>query len=193
LAFGLILSANFFINFLVNLNELVPLSSFWEQKFSMLHEQASETQAYFLNYSGMDQLILVFLVMAIIPALVEEIYFRGLLVGLLKDMKMGVFHVIFYVIVAFCHDAFSILPFSSLVIYGRAYWAICTIEPKIYGLSIFVHLLNNGLIVIFTATNKAKITSLDLEQDPPLYLSIIGLLLFAALIYYFHQRTQGLG
>lgn len=57
LAFGLILSANFFINFLVTLNELIPLSSFWEQKFSNLHEQASETQAYFLNYSGLDQLI----------------------------------------------------------------------------------------------------------------------------------------
>jgi uncharacterized protein len=191
LAFGMIFSANFFINFLVNLNKIIPLSPFWEQKFTNLHEQASATQAFFLNYNGLDQLILVFLVMAIIPAIVEEIYFRGLLVGLLKDLKISVFHVIFVSSLLFAMMHFQFYHFLALLFMGALLGYIYYRTQNLW-LSIFVHLLNNGLIVIFTASNKAKITSLDLEQDPPLYLSIIGLLLFAALSYYFHQRTQAL-
>lgn len=129
--------------------------------------------------------------MAIIPAIIEEIYFRGLLVGLLKDLKIGAFHVIFLSSLLFSMMHFQFYHFLALLFMG-ALLGYLYYRTKNLWLSIFVHLLNNGMIIIFTATNKAKITTLNLEQEPPLYLSIIGLLLFAALIYYFHQRTKAL-
>ena len=184
-----ILSANFFLNYLMELNNIIPLPDGLKVKFQSLQEATSEAQAFFLNFSGLSDFLLVFLTLAIFPAIAEEIYFRGLLIGVLNDMKIGAFHAIFTssILFAMMHFQFYyILPLLFMGgILGYVYY-----RTKNLWVSIFMHLLNNGLIVLLTLSNQHKLTQIDLEANPPLYISIIGIIVFIISVYYFHQLTK---
>ena len=184
-----ILSANFFLNYLMELNNIIPLPDGLKVKFQSLQEATSEAQAFFLNFSGLSDFLLVFLTLAIFPAIAEEIYFRGLLIGVLNDMKIGAFHAIFIssILFAMMHFQFYyILPLLFMGgILGYVYY-----RTKNLWVSIFMHLLNNGLIVLLTLSNQHKLTQIDLEANPPLYISIIGIIVFIISVYYFHQLTK---
>ena len=172
-----ILSANFFLNYLMELNNIIPLPDGLKVKFQSLQEATSEAQAFFLNFSGLSDFLLVFLTLAIFPAIAEEIYFRGLLIGVLNDMKIGAFHAIFIssILFAMMHFQFYyILPLLFMGgILGYVYY-----RTKNLWVSIFMHLLNNGLIVLLTLSNQHKLTQIDLQANPPLYISIIGIIVF---------------
>ena len=185
----IILSANFFLNYLMELNNIIPLPDGLKVKFQGLQELTSEAQAFFLKFSGLSEFLIVFLTLAIFPAIAEEIYFRGLLIGVLNDMKIGAFHAIFIssILFAMMHFQFYyILPLLFMGgILGYVYY-----RTKNLWVSIFMHLLNNGLIVLLTLSNQNKITQVDLEANPPLYISAIGIIVFIISVYYFHQLTK---
>ncbi len=185
----LILSSNFFLNYLMDLNAMIPLSEALTNKFEGLQEATTETQAFFLNFSGVTEFLIVFLTMAVAPALAEEMYFRGLLVGVLSDLKIGAFHVIFISSILFAMMHFQFYYLLPLLFMGALLGYVYYRTRNLW-VSVFMHLLNNGLIVALTLSNKVELTQIDLEGNPPIYLSIIGIIAFIGTLYYFHKRTE---
>lgn len=189
LAAGIILSANLFLNYLLQFNEMIPLPGNLTDKFQQLHDSATEGQALFLNFTGSLEFAMVFLTIAIIPAIAEEMYFRGLIEGVLLDMKIGAFHAIFISSFLFAIMHFQFYYLLPLLFMG-ALLGYFYYRTKNLWLSIFMHLMNNGLIVILTLSNKTGLTSVDLDADPPILASVIGFLVFCGLVFLFHQKTK---
>jgi membrane protease YdiL (CAAX protease family) len=188
LSLGIMFSANFFINYLLVLNKIIPLSAGLALKFEAMHNNALASQDYFLNFNGGLEFLLVFLTMAIIPAIAEEMYFRGLLEGILLDMKVGAIHAILISSMLFAMMHFQFYFLLPLLFMGGILGYVYYRTRNLW-LSIAMHFMNNGLIVIVALRNKTAITPIDLNTPPPLYISGIGLLIFVFLLYFFHKKT----
>ncbi|MEZ4916059.1 MAG: type II CAAX endopeptidase family protein [Chitinophagales bacterium] len=186
---ALILSSNLFLNFLMEINEMIPLSEGLEAKFTALQESTIAMQGKFLDFSNVFEFVLILFVMAILPALAEEMYFRGLIEGVLFDLKVGPFHAIFIssLLFAMVHFQFYyLLPlFFMGALLGYIYY-----RTKNLWLTIIAHFVNNGVMVVITATNKLGYTNMDVEGTPPLLTSVIGFVVFMAIIYFFHNNTK---
>jgi len=189
LVLGLIVSANLFLNLLIDLNALIPLPDGLAEKFQLMHDAAVNGQKNFLTFNNIFEFILVFFTISILPAITEEMYFRGVLMRTLLDMKIGFVHaiVISSFLFALIHfEFYYLLPiFFMGVILGYIYY-----RTKNLWLSILAHFFNNGFILILSGTNKIGITSIDLDANTPMYLSIIGVFLFMFIGYIFYQQTQ---
>lgn len=188
LVIALIISANTFLNFLVDINELIPLPSGLEEKFRTMHDATVNSQNEFMQFTNVFEFLLVFFIAAILPALAEEMYFRGLIQGVLSTAKLAPVHAIFIAsfLFALVHfEFYYLLPllFMGLLL-GYIYY-----RTKNLWLSIAAHLFNNGLIVLLTASNKIKLTNIDLDATPSIFVSTIGLAVFMALIYIFTKQT----
>lgn len=186
---ALILSSNLFLNYLIEINKMIPLNEGLAVKFTALQESTIAMQEKFLAFSNGFEFILILFVMAILPALAEEMYFRGLIEGVLFDLKVGPIHAIFIssLLFAMVHFQFYyLLPlFFMGALLGYVYY-----RTKNLWLTIIAHFVNNGLMVLFTATNKIGFTNLDIEGTPSALVSGIGFIIFLAVIYYFHNKTQ---
>lgn len=188
LSLGVIIAGNMFLNLLTDLNALIPLPEALATKFNLMHEAAINGQKHFLAFNSVPEFLVVFLVMAIVPAITEEIYFRGLLEGSLLDLKLAPIHAIFISSFLFAMIHFEFYYLLPLLFMGLTLGYIYYRTKNLW-LSIIAHFFNNGLIVVLTATNKAELTSVDLEASPAMYISIIGIVMFAGLIYLFHKET----
>lgn len=189
LSICLFLFSNFFLNYFIDFAQLIPLPEKLATIFERLHESATNTQNSFLNYSNLPEFFLVFIVMAILPAIAEEIYFRGLIEGVLIDLKLSLFHAVLIssLLFSLVHGQFYYF-FAQMfmgAILGYVYYRTRNIW---YG--IIMHFINNGLIVIVSYTNSKTLTNIDVDGNPPIYLSLIGLVLFGVVLYLFHQQTK---
>jgi len=128
----------------------------------------------------MGRLLWLLLLVAVTPAICEEIVFRGFLMGgtrslapwrmiLLNGVVFGVFHLSFETVIRF-------LPTATLgVVIAWAVWRTGSIW-----VGALMHLLNNGTIVILASAPVFRDLFSDPEAPPPLWLVPLGGVLFAA-------------
>lgn len=99
------------------------------------------------NPSGLFGFILSFIATAIVPALVEEFSFRGIVLGLLKKHGEGFALIVSSILFGVMHGNFEQIPFAILVglILGYIY-----IKTKNIWACVIVHCVNNAVSVIFS-------------------------------------------
>ena len=96
--------------------------------------------------SDNPDVLMYFLVVAIIPAFVEEFAFRGVVMGMLRPYSEGLAIMVSSITFALMHGNFVQMPFTFCVGLVLGYIDILTgsLLP-----SIIVHFLNNGLSVLY--------------------------------------------
>lgn len=120
------------------------------------------------------------LVLALTPAICEEVVFRGVLLGgtrhlrpwhmiVLNGVVFGAFHLSFETIIRF-------LPTATLGIVIA--WAVWRTGSLFVGMT--MHFLNNGIIVVLASVPFLRELWADPEAPPPLWLIPIGALALAA-------------
>ncbi len=120
------------------------------------------------------------LLLAVTPAVCEEIVFRGVLLGgtrelppwrmlLLNGVVFGAFHLSF-------ETAIRFLP--TAVLGTVIAWAVWRTGSLLVGVA--MHLVNNGTIVVLASTPGVRELFSDPEAPPPLWLVPIAVVLFAA-------------
>jgi sodium transport system permease protein len=129
---------------------------------------------------SVGRLVWLLLLIAVTPAIAEEVVFRGFLLGgtrslkpwkmiLLNGVVFGVFHLSFETVIRF-------LPTATLgVIIAWAVWRTGSIW-----VGALMHLLNNGTIVILASAPIVRDIFSDPEAPPPLWLVPVGVVLFSA-------------
>ncbi len=153
------------INWLSNINEMVSLPKSLESIENLLknyEESAEKMTEAFLNVHTLSGLLLNIVMIGIIPAVGEELLFRGVLLRLFNDWTKNCHIAI--LISAFLFSAmhlqfFGFVPrmligvlFGYLFVWTRSLW-----------IPVFAHFINNTFAVIITfLTNKGIInTNLD--------------------------------
>lgn len=124
----------------------VPVLEF----FKLLGYQERGADSYFPNVSG-GWVVLVLLVMAVMPAIFEEVLFRGVILNTCES-SMGTVRAV--LVSGFCFSLFHGSPEQTVYqfIAGCAFAFIAVRSGSILP-SVFIHFLNNALIVIFRACN----------------------------------------
>lgn len=134
----------------------------------------------FVRADSAGRLLWLLLLIAVTPALCEEIVFRGVLLGgtrtlkphrmiLLNGVVFGAFHLSFETVIRF-------LPTATLgMVIAFAVWRTGSIW-----VGALMHLLNNGAIVLLASSPALAVLFSDPEAPPPLWLLPLAAILFAA-------------
>jgi uncharacterized protein len=156
-----------------------------------MEDKLAETTKFFTDFTSFWQYLLVFLVIAVVAGVGEELVFRGLIMRKLL-LGTGNPHIAIWVsafIFAVIHFQFyGILPRMMLgVLFGYFYLWTGNIRVPI-----FAHIFNNGLAVTVMYLHNIGIVKTDLESIDNVPLLIVGFSLLATigLMFLFKNYTN---
>jgi membrane protease YdiL (CAAX protease family) len=172
------------------LNELVDVSK-WGSVGEWLTRQEAETEAMFnglLGQRGTAGFVLAMLVVAVIPALGEELFFRSVLQRLFQSWigkHVGI--ILTAIIFSAIHVEFSgFLPrlFLGLLLGYVFFWTNNLWYP------IAIHFVNNAFVVI--AAHSVPPDELDVDEigTPEMIFAVLGTVVFAGILYFFYRLTK---
>ena len=186
LAVSSIVVAQFFIEYLVEINQkiaLPPSLSF----FAEYQKKAEEITIAMMDFKDLGHLIFVSFVVALIPALGEEFFFRGILLG---DLLKGKIHPTIAIPVTGLVFALSHLEFDNTI----AIWALGSFLGYLYytsgslWLPIAAHFTNNFLAVLMKYCFNLGLISEDMANaKTPLYITVVSLAIFVLFIFLFNK------
>ena len=181
-----ILTAQFFIDFLVQLNQKIPIPSSLHFLVD-LQKRAEELTNAMMNFKDTGHLIVVSIVMALIPAIGEEFFFRGLLLG---DLLKGKIHPAIAIPVTGLIFAISHMEFDNTI----AIFALGSFLGYLYYVSgslwlpIAAHFTNNFLAVLMKYFFNLGMISEDMANaKTPIYATILSLAIFGVFIFLFNK------
>jgi uncharacterized protein len=147
--------------------------------------QAELLTSLMIRSGSLDVLLVNLFVLALIPAIGEELFFRGLLINLLRNMVKNHHLIIIMTAVVFSalHFQFSgLIPRILLgVVYGYLY-----IWSKSVWLPAIAHFINNAIPVFLSRFHEWETvsgTATDLAADKPIFPAVSVLALAVLLIY----------
>ena len=183
-----------FISWLVSFNESMKLPSFLqgvEQWMEGSEEQAAQLTTAFLDVHTAGGFLLNILIVAILPAVGEELLFRGLLQKLFGEWFKNIHIAIIFTAFLFgvVHMQFyGLLPRMMLgVIFGYLfYWTGSLWVP------VFAHFLNNATVVVASFLSNLGVISTDYENfgTTDNFFLIAGSVVFSSLVLMFVCRKQ---
>ena len=189
LAIGIMICAIPAINLLADLNGRVKLPEsldFIEQKLKAYEEQATLLTERFLQADNVWQLLLNIGLMALLPALAEELSFRGTLQQILGNRHMAIW--LTAIIFSAIHMQFyGFIPRMLMgAMFGYVFmWSGCLWIP------IVMHFTNNGLAVIayyiFGSENSYADT---IGAGATWWLGVLSLILTSLGLLIFYRRTH---
>ncbi len=168
----------------------------WNQSWNVpasareLQAKAEMLTKAMLRMPTIGDLIANLVFMAIVPAITEEFFFRGVLQRILINMtRMRWMSVIFTAII-FSAIHFEIMGFAPRIALGFILGAIYLITGNLW-LPILAHIINNGMLVIAFYLFQHGITHTDPSKDDflPWYYAVISVVVTVGLFWALAKRS----
>lgn len=181
------------INLLVAWNEQLHLPetlTALEAIFRKMQQINEDLTLRFLSGKSYTDLIANLFFLALIPAVCEEMFFRGTVQKLLGE-KMGKHGAIWLAAILFSAYHLQFFGFVPRVLLGAILGYLLLYSNSLY-VSIIGHFTNNAVIVIYFFVNSNSIISFDIDQvgiGKQWWLSIISLLVTAVSFYIFYRHS----
>ncbi|MCW5910214.1 MAG: CPBP family intramembrane metalloprotease [Cyclobacteriaceae bacterium] len=149
---------------------------------------AAELTKFFTVFNSTGDLLLGMVVIALLPALGEELVFRGMLQPELYRLS-GNYHAAIW-ISAFIFSAFHMQFFGFVprlflgALFGYLYW-----WSGNFWVPVIAHFVNNGFMVIMLYLYQQEVITLDMDtpEAAPLSAIIPFTLVFAGALFYFYK------
>ncbi len=180
-----------FVSWLGSFNASLNFGGMQEQlvKMEELYNRAMQT---FLQMRSPFDVMVNLLIMALLPAIGEELFFRGSLQKVLLRMsgKPWLAIIISSVIFALLHGTFfKVLPIFALgLMLGSVYYL-----TRNLWYNIIIHFLNNGFAVLAVYYGNRSDFLRKLNDDQlaiPLYAAVFSLLLAFGIIYLMKRKSE---
>jgi membrane protease YdiL (CAAX protease family) len=187
----IVLSALLVGGALARVNELIPIPKTWAIKFKALEDDYAKQIVTIAGMKNTAEYIVSLFVLAFLPALTEELLFRGCLqqvmVGLTRRVFVGI--LITSIVFSLAHTSFyGFLPrlFLGLVL-GYLFH-----ESENLWLSIWAHFFNNALALtqVYSLSKSGRLTPESMNDSFPLYIGLLGVSLLIALFYSFRKESS---
>jgi hypothetical protein len=163
---------------LSTLTQMIPIPNNLNTWASNLEETYKKGMGGVMHMQSRNDLIAILILVALIPAIFEELYFRGGLQKTIKDWSgMPVLSIIITAII-FSAFHFSFFGFLSRMALGIVLGFIFEYTKSIW-LSILMHFLNNGIAILslyLLRNNPQKMNQAMDDNGAPLYLGAIALI-----------------
>jgi membrane protease YdiL (CAAX protease family) len=175
---GIVLIALILSAALSELNEMIPLSKSLEKSFKSLEDEYNKQVFAIANMRTVQDYIFSLIIIALLPAMFEEMLFRGslqpVMISITKNALVGI--LITAILFSALHASFyGFLPRLALgLILGYIFYF-----SKNLWLSITFHFLNNalGITQMYALSKKGLLTEKAMSDDTlPLYYGLIALL-----------------
>ncbi len=168
---GLILSGA-----LGSLTEKIPIPTHFKNWAENLEAQYKKAMLSMTHMNSFMDLAYALLAVAIIPAIIEEVYFRGTLQKIVLDLTGKPYAAIILTAIFFSAIHFSFFGFLSRMALGMVLGYIYHYSKNIW-LPILLHFLNNGIAVVtlyLIRNNPAKVDQM-MDDNLPIYWGLLAL------------------
>ena len=169
------------------LNQMIPLPDKLRNTFKNLDEQYTEQVMAMARMNNPIDYALSLLMLALLPAVFEEMFFRGavqqIFIGLFRNAFAGILLTgIIFSVAHFSFEGFLTRLFLGMMLgyifyYGKNIW-----------LNILAHFTNNAVVVtsIYMLSREGKLTTESMKDETyPLYVGILAITaIFALFVFY---------
>jgi uncharacterized protein len=191
LAILIMLSAIPFISWIIDWNKSIDLPSFMDSLERSM--QATEAKLEYVTkklvyYSNYQEFLVAIVVFAIIPAIGEELLFRGIMQNEFSSLFKNPHLAIWFTGLLFSFMHFQFYGFFPRMLLGVTFGYLYFWSGNII-IPILVHFLNNALTLITMNLYKQKIITMDpdsVESFPSISI-IISLIVFSFLLFTFRR------
>lgn len=181
------IAAMFLSGGLGELNKIIPIPKNWELIFMKMEDDYAEQVMIIGNMKNFSDYIISLIMIAILPAIFEELFFRGalqnLLINWLKNPHVAILVTSFlFSIIHFSYYGF--LPRMALgLILGYIFY-----YSKNIWLSILAHFINNGIAItaMYYATSKGQSAKEIMNESYPIWMGVVALII----VMYFMIRYK---
>ena len=169
-----------------NMNVKFPEFLRWFEEWAIEKEElGAKLTEQMTNFSSLNQMLAGIFVIGLLPAIGEELVFRGLIQREIWRASLKIHLAIWLSAGIFSTIHFQFFGFIPRLLLGALfgylyYWSGNLLIP------IFSHFVNNAFIVVMVYLNQIEVTTIDIEggEAPPLTFVIASVILSAGLLYY---------
>ena len=174
---------------LATLNKILPISEYWAAKFKAMELAREAQEAALININSSSRFIISLIVIALLPAIFEETFFRGGLQNLFTRWFKGPWVAIILTAIIFSLIHLSFYGFLVRFALGMVLGFIFYYSGSLW-LNILLHFLFNGvqvtaLYIMTMHGTKDK----NVEDNFPLWMGLIALALLLYLFKVFKQTS----
>ena len=178
---------------LATLNEMIPLSESLKIYFKSMEDAYSSQVDLMSKMTGINDLVVSLLVMALAPALFEEVFFRGGFQNMMFRATGKMWTSILVTSLLFSAIHFSFYGFLSRIALSIVLGLLYAYTKNIW-MAIIPHFLNNalGVFQIYYLRMKGLPLSEGTEDKYPLWWALISLTALVILFRYFKKSLDGI-
>ena len=175
---------------LATLNKMLPISEAWAAKFKAMELAREAQEAALININSFSRYIISLIVIALLPAIFEETFFRGCMQNLFTRWFKGPWAAIILTAIIFSLIHLSFYGFLVRVALGVVLGFIFYYSGSLW-LSILFHFLFNGIQVtaLYVMTING-VKNKNIEESFPLWAGAIALLLLLYLFKLYKQHSE---
>jgi uncharacterized protein len=194
LAIVIMLSAIPAINLLAELNHVIPFPeslSWLETHLTDLEKRAEDLTLRMLNVDSLTGLLVNLGLIAVVPAIGEELFFRGIIQRVLQD-KFKAHAAVWITAIIFSAIHFQFFGFIPRMLMGALLGYLFLWTGNIW-VPVAAHFTNNAAAVIYYFFRGKGGITIDLEntgKSETYFIGIISLVVVAVLVFYFRRQTK---
>jgi membrane protease YdiL (CAAX protease family) len=176
------------------LNEWLPIPKNWALKFKAMETAREAQEAALIQINSLPRYVLSLFIIALLPGIFEETFFRGGLQNILTRWFKGPWLAIIFTSIIFSLIHLSYYGFLVRFALGVILGLIFYYSGSLW-LSILFHFLFNGIQVtlLYIANLSGKIhEAKNMEKGFPVWLGVIALFLLVYLFMQFRQTSVSL-
>ena len=169
---------------LASLTQIIPISPHLKKWALELEETYKQAMGAITQMKSIGDLFVNLTLVALVPAVVEELYFRGALQKTLKDWSGNGWLAVIITAIIFSAFHFSFFGFLSRMALGILLGLIFDYTKTIW-LPILLHFINNGVAItsIYLVRNDVKKMNQVMDEGMPIYMGAIAIIAVAFILY----------
>ncbi len=175
------------------LNQSIPIPQNAAKYFKSLEDDYNKAVLAIANMRSVSDYVISLIVLAFLPALFEEMFFRGCLQQVIIGWAQKAFIGILITSIFFSAIHFSYYGFLPRLFLGMVLGYIFYYSRNIW-LSIFAHFLNNAFTVtqLYSLSKAGKLNADSMDDNFPLYYGIAATALVFFLFWFFRKESNTL-
>ena len=176
------------------LTNYFPIPDNWEKRFKTWEKEYTEQVMVMARMKNMSDYLYSLLVIAIAPAIFEELLFRGALQQLMVKATKHAWLGILITSLLFSAVHFSFYGFLSRAALGIILGYLFYYSKSLW-LPIIAHFINNGFAVtmMYYMNKQGKLTTKALDERFPVWYGVIALAIIIALLIVYKNESKKLG
>ena len=189
----MVITGFFISGALSELNQMIPITKSATSYFQKLENEYNKQVMVLGDMKSTADFILSIFVLALVPAIFEEMLFRGTLQQIMIALTRNAFLGILITSIFFSAVHLSYYGFLPRLFLGMMLGYIFYFSKNLW-LSIIAHFLNNAysLAVMFALSRSGKLNMDALDETYPLYYGVFGIVVIILLFIAFHRESKKL-